>query len=61
MTTREQDRIYDALTEYDAGTVFRAFTNYYGLQLIDDGFAEFLEDEGIMEPEEDEDDEDEEG
>ncbi|GHV78608.1 hypothetical protein AGMMS49944_03990 [Spirochaetia bacterium] len=36
------------------------FTNYYGTQLLDDGFAEHLVEEGVLE-EEPEEDEDEEG
>ena len=31
--------------------VARAFTNYHGNQLLDEGFAEFLVDEGYCDPE----------
>jgi hypothetical protein len=55
MNTQErQDRIWDVLVSLDSETLLRAVTNYYGMQLLDEGFEEFLADEGLMEPSEDE-------
>jgi hypothetical protein len=54
----QQERIWDALASLDSKTVLRTLTDYHGLQLFDEGFAEFLVDEGIMEVlDEDEEDE----
>ena len=49
--TDEQAKIWDALCELDGETVARLFTNYHGNQLLDEGFHEFLIDEGVMEEE----------
>lgn len=49
--TDEQAKIWDALCELDGETVARLFTNYYGNQLLDEDFHEFLIDEGVMEEE----------
>lgn len=59
--TDEQAKIWNALCELDGETVARLFTNYYGNQLLDEDFHEFLIDEGVMEEEYDwgEDEEDE--
>ena len=43
-----QMEIWNKLCELDGEEVARLFTNYYGNQLLDEGFKEFLEDEGIM-------------
>lgn len=41
-----QSRIWDFLVDMvDGEEVARAFTNYLGNQVLDDGFAEFLADE----------------
>jgi hypothetical protein len=59
--TEQQERMWDVLVSLDSETLLRAFIDYHGMQLLDDGFAEFLTDEGFMEPEEEpEDDDDEE-
>jgi hypothetical protein len=57
--TKQQDQIWDTLVSLDGETVLMAFTSYHGLQILDEGFAEFLVGEGYMEPfnEEDEDEE----
>jgi hypothetical protein len=43
-----QNEIWNKLCELDGETVARLFTDYYGNRLMDAGFKEFLEDEGIM-------------
>jgi hypothetical protein len=57
MTTERQERIWDTLVSLDSKTLLRAVTDYHGMQILDDRFAEFLVDEGLIEgePEEDED------
>lgn len=41
-----QSRMWDFLVDMvDAEEVARAFTNYHGNQLLNEGFAEFLADE----------------
>ncbi len=50
-----QEEMWDRLCELDGETVARLLTDYHGLQLLDDGFYEFLIDEGYLdEPEEEE-------
>ena len=46
--TKTQREIWDKLCELDGEEVARLLTNYYGNQLLDEGFMEFLEDEGVM-------------
>ena len=65
-TTDLQDKMFEELAYGMCGeTVARAFLNYYGVQLLSEGFAEFLIDEGYCDAEDlgleddDEDDEDE--
>jgi hypothetical protein len=60
MTTEQQDQVWDTLVSLDSLTLLRALTDYHGTQLLDEGFADFLVDEGLMEGSEDEDDEDDE-
>ena len=57
--TEKQEMMWDILVELDGETVAQLFTDYHGLQLLDDGFYEHLVEEGYIdeEPEEDEDDE----
>jgi hypothetical protein len=55
--TAVQDKIWDALAELSGEDVLRYFTNYHGTQLLDDGFAEHLIDEGVLEEEPEEEDE----
>lgn len=49
--TNEQTKIWNALCELDGETVARLFTDYHGNQLLDEGFHEFLIDEGVIEEE----------
>jgi hypothetical protein len=58
--TDRQDQMWDTLVSLDSVTLLQYITDYHGMQLLDDGFAEFLVDEGLMEgPDDDEDDDDE--
>ncbi len=50
----KQDQMWGVLCELDGETVARLFTDYRGMQLLDDGFREYLQDEGYLEPDEDE-------
>lgn len=43
-----QMEIWNKLCELDGELVACLFTNYYGNQLLDEDFKEFLEDEGVM-------------
>lgn len=43
-----QLKIWDALIKQDGETVARLFTNYYGNQLLDEDFLEFLKQEDII-------------
>ena len=43
-----QIKIWNALIELDGETVAQLFTNFYGNQLLDQDFSEFLEQEGIL-------------
>lgn len=43
-----QKQIWNALCKLDGEEVARLFTDYYGLQLLDEDFKEFLEDEEVM-------------
>ena len=43
-----QLKIWDALIKEDGETVARLFTNYYGNQLLDKDFLEFLKQENII-------------
>ena len=49
----KQDVMWDVLLDLSSEEVLRAFTNYHGLQLLDDGFYEFLQDEGFIEEDDD--------
>ena len=42
-----QIKIWDMLVKLDGETVTRLFTNYYGTQLLDEDFMNFLEQEEI--------------
>jgi hypothetical protein len=52
------DEVWDALVSLDSETLLRVITDYHGMQILDDGFANHLVDEGLMEPAEDDEDED---
>jgi len=45
----EVDEIYYLLCNMSGAQVLRLFTDYFGMQLFDSGFIEFLGDEGIIE------------
>ena len=51
-----QEKMFDALIECDTETAVLTFIQYYGTQILDEGFKEHLTDEGIMEEDEDEED-----
>ncbi|MEF9983731.1 MAG: hypothetical protein RR710_04230 [Oscillospiraceae bacterium] len=44
-----QLKIWDALCELSGEEVARVFTDFYGNQLLDDEFLEYLQEEEIME------------
>ena len=43
-----QLKIWNALCKLNGEEVARLFTDYYGNQLLDEDFKEFLEDEEVM-------------
>ncbi len=43
-----QTMIWEALVKENGETVARLFTNYYGNQLLDEDFLEFLKQEDII-------------
>ena len=43
-----QTMIWEALVKENGETVARLFTNYYGTQLLDEDFMDFIEQEGIF-------------
>lgn len=49
-TQRNYETLLEAIktNNISAEELLDAFTNWHGLQLIDDDFMEFMEDEGIM-------------
>ena len=51
---KNQEQIWDTLCELDGETVARLFLDYHGMQILDEGFREHLQDEGVLEPDEDE-------
>lgn len=55
----KQDVMWDALCELSGEQVLRLFTDYLGLQVLDDGFYEHLQDEGFLPDDEIEDEDDE--
>ena len=46
--TELQLKMWYKLCELDGEEVARLFTNFYGNQLLDEEFKEYLEDEGVM-------------
>lgn len=42
-----QCKMWDALCTLSGEEVARLFTNYYGNRLLDEDFAEFMEEEGV--------------
>ena len=45
---KHQREIWDALCELSGEEVLNLLTDYHGLQLLDYGFKEFLEDEEVL-------------
>lgn len=46
-----QEKMWDALVGMSGEDVARAFTNFFGSQLLSEDFCQFLVDEGYMESE----------
>jgi hypothetical protein len=63
-TEKQLDRMWDILIDLDSETLLRAITNYHGMRVLDEDFAEFLVGEGLLDSEvvgrEDEEEDDEE-
>lgn len=60
MTYNEkQDLMWEALCNLTGEEVLQHLTNWHGLQLLDEGFYGYLQDEGIVEEDEEEPDENE--
>jgi hypothetical protein len=49
-----QEKMWDALVGMSGEDVARAFTNFFGNQLLSEDFCQFLVDEGYMESESEE-------
>lgn len=49
--TNMQEKMWDTLAEMSGEDVARAFTNFFGNQLLSEEFHQFLLDEGYMESE----------
>ena len=45
---KKQEQAYNILVQYKAETVLNAFLNFYGVQLLDSEFMQFLVDEGLL-------------
>jgi hypothetical protein len=54
------ETIEEALCELTGEQVYILFTQYHGLQLLDEGFYQHLVDEGVLPKEEEEEEEEEE-
>lgn len=52
--SEKQEKTWGALCELDGETVARLFLDYHGMQLLDEGFYEYLQEEGVLEPDVDE-------
>lgn len=53
MTSDErQMQVWNVLCEMDGETVARLLTGWNGMQLLDDAFREYLQDEGYLEEDE---------
>lgn len=52
--TDMQEKMWDTLVEMSGEDVARAFTNFFGNQLLNEDFCQFLVDEGYMESEDEE-------
>ena len=53
----KRNRAIDALKEIDGDRICELFMNFHGMQLFSEDFIDFLIDEGVMEPFEEDDDE----
>jgi hypothetical protein len=49
-----QEKMWDVLVEMSGEDVARAFANFFGNQLLNEDFHQFLVDEGYMESEDEE-------
>ncbi|MDR1073821.1 MAG: hypothetical protein LBL45_09140 [Treponema sp.] len=47
--TGRRDQVWGTLVSLDSAALLRVVTDYHGARLLDDGFAEFLVEEGLME------------
>ncbi len=45
---KTQTEIYNTLCNLSGEEVINLLTDWHGLQLLDEGFKEFLEDEGVI-------------
>lgn len=48
LMSETQTEIYNKLCELSGEEVINLITDYHGLQLLDKGFKEHLEDEGVL-------------
>jgi hypothetical protein len=48
LMSETQTEIYNKLCELSGEEVLNLITDYHGLQLLDKGFKEHLEDEGVL-------------
>jgi hypothetical protein len=48
MLDKHQREMWEELSKLSGEQVLNLFTDYHGLQLLDYGFKEFLEDEGVL-------------
>lgn len=48
MLDKHQKEIWSALCDLGGEEVLNLITDYHGTHLLDEGFKEFLEDEGVM-------------
>lgn len=52
--TDMQEKMWDTLVEMSGEDVAKAFTNFFGNQLLSEDFHQFLVDEGYIESEDEE-------
>lgn len=52
--TDMQEKMWDTLVEMSSEDVARAFTNFFGNQLLSEDFRQFLVNEGYIESEDEE-------
>jgi hypothetical protein len=55
--SEKQEKMYDVLIEMSSEEVIQLFTDYHGLQLLDDGFYDHMASEGIFEDDYDDEEE----